>query len=159
MMKEYIIMKKCVPLLLCVCLLLAASASWAEPATEESAPLTAPGYVLVTTYSQLGWLALPAPGEEDVVFPLWQQLPDGTQVVNVIHLTPEGVYVEDATCENHDCVDQGLVTLENREERILGNMIICLPNQLMLQLYTAEEVEMLVSMGYPSPEAASPSED
>ena len=35
---------------------------------------------------------------------------------------------------------QGTVTLENRDERILYNMIICLPNQVMLELYTPEEV-------------------
>ena len=32
------------------------------------------------------------------------------------------------------------LTLENREERILGNMIICLPNQVTLQLFTPEEL-------------------
>ena len=48
--------------------------------------------------------------------------------------------MEDSTCANHDCIDQGIVTLENRKERILGNMIICLPNQVCLQLYTPEEI-------------------
>jgi hypothetical protein len=48
--------------------------------------------------------------------------------------------MEDSTCENHDCVDQGEVTLENRKDRILGNMIICLPNQVTLQLLTPDEV-------------------
>ena len=58
----------------------------------------------------------------------------------MIHLTPDGVYMEDSTCANHDCVNQGTVTLENRNDRILGNMIICLPNQVTLQLYTPEEI-------------------
>ena len=71
-------------------------------------------------------------------------MPDGTEVENVIHLTPDGVYMEDSTCENHDCVEQGEVTLENREERILSNMIICLPNQVWLQLFTPEEVLEMV---------------
>jgi hypothetical protein len=48
--------------------------------------------------------------------------------------------MEDSTCENHDCVEQGMVTLENRDERILSNMIICLPNQVTLQLFTPEEL-------------------
>ena len=65
---------------------------------------------------------------------------DGTEAVNTIHLTPEGVYMEDSTCQGHDCVQQGEVTLDNRNERILGNMIICLPNQVTLQLYTPEEL-------------------
>ena len=108
---------------------------------EEDAPLPA-GYVLVSTATQAGWLALPTEGEQ--VFPLSQLLPDGTQALNVIHLTPEGVYMEDASCANHDCVGQGEVTLDNISERILGNMIICLPNQVVLQLYTPEETLALL---------------
>ena len=114
----------------------------AQPAaTDESAedaPKPAKGYVLVTTPAQSGWLPLPEEGE--LSYPLRQLLPDGTEAVNTIHLTPEGVYMEDSTCEGHDCVQQGIVTLENREERILGNMIICLPNQVTLQLFTPEEL-------------------
>ena len=64
----------------------------------------------------------------------------GTETENVVHLTPEGVYMESSTCEGHDCVLQGEVTLENRKDRILGNMIICLPNQVCLQLFTPDEI-------------------
>ena len=107
----------------------------AEP---TDSPKPAKGYVLVTTATQSGWLPLPEEGE--VSYPLRQLLPNGTEAVNTIHLTPEGVYMEDSTCEGHDCVQQGVVTLDNRAERILGNMIICLPNQVTLQLYTPEEL-------------------
>ena len=109
---------------------------------EDGAPQPAKAYVLVSTATQAGWLPLPEEGE--VSFPLRQVLPDGTEAVNVIHLTPEGVCMEDSTCENHDCVQQGMVTLENRDERILSNMIICLPNQVVLQLLTPEEVLEMV---------------
>ncbi len=117
----------------------------AQPqATEEptDSPKPAKGYVLVTTATQSGWLPLPEEGE--VSYPLRQLLPNGTEAVNTIHLTPEGVYMEDSTCEGHDCVQQGEVTLDNRVERILGNMIICLPNQVTLQLYTPEELLEMV---------------
>ena len=117
----------------------------AQPqATEEptDSPKPAKGYVLVTTATQSGWLPLPEEGE--VSYPLRQLLPNGTEAVNTIHLTPEGVYMEDSTCEGHDCVQQGEVTLDNRAERILGNMIICLPNQVTLQLYTPEELLEMV---------------
>ena len=100
------------------------------------------GYVLVSTATQAGWLPLPIEGEQS--FPLAQLLPDGTQSLNVIHLTPEGVYMEDSTCENHDCVNQGEVTLQNKADRILANMIICLPNQVTLSLFTPEEVLELI---------------
>lgn len=111
----------------------------AEPsAGPEASPQPAKGYVLVTTATQMGWLPLPEEGE--VSYPLKQVLPDGTEAVNVIHLTPEGVYMEDSTCANHDCIDEGEVTLDNKDTRILGNMILCLPNQVTLQLFTPEEV-------------------
>ncbi|MDO4865231.1 MAG: NusG domain II-containing protein [Clostridia bacterium] len=80
-------------------------------------------------------------------------MPDGTQTLNLIHLTPDSVYMEDSTCENHDCIGQGIVSFENKEERILGNMIVCLPNQVLLELYTAEEVAELVAMGMPAPQS------
>lgn len=116
------------------------------PATEEELTARpAKGYVLVTTATQSGWLALPEEGE--VSFPLTQIKPDGTEAVNVIHLTPDSVYMEDANCENHDCIQEGEVTLENRNDRVLYNMILCLPNQVMLALYTPEEVLALVKGG------------
>ena len=113
-------------------------------ASTEDVPSAAPAraYVLVCTAEQTGWLPLPDEGE--LTYSLKQLLPDGNEAENVIHLTPEGMYVESATCANHDCIDQGMVTLANRDERVLGNMIICLPNQVVLYLYTPEEVLALV---------------
>ena len=112
-----------------------------EGASEGEAQ-PARGYVLVQTATQSGWLPLPDEGEYS--YPLRQVLPDGSEAENLIHLTADGVYMEDSTCENHDCIAQGTVTLENRDERILSNYIICLPNQVFLQLFTPEEVlEML----------------
>ena len=121
-----------------------------EPASPVATPVPARGYVLVTTATQMGFL--PLPEEEDYVFPLTQLRTDGTFTENVIHLTPEGVYMESSTCENHDCIEEGIVTLENRKDRILGNMIICLPNQVTLQLLTPEEILSLM------PESVSPAE-
>ena len=121
-------------------------ATTAPDGDGEASPSPAKGYVLVTTATQAGWLPLPEEGEAS--FPVKQVLPDGTEAENVIHLTPDGVYMEDSTCEGHDCIDQGVVTLENRNDRILSNMIICLPNQVTLQLYTPEEVlEMMQGRG------------
>ena len=120
-----------------------------EAGTAEMTPeaLTAKGYVYVSTATQAGWLPLPDEGEYS--WHLKQILPDGSAAENVVHVTADGVFMEDSTCDNHDCVQQGLVTLDNREERILGNMIICLPNQVFLQLFTVDEVrEMLAEQGY-----------
>ena len=126
-------------IVICLALMLALCLSAGADQADEKLP---EGYVLVSTAAQSGWLPLPTEGES--VFPLSQVQPDGTQTLNVIHLTPDGVYMEDANCANHDCIGQGEVTLENIPERILGNMIICLPNQVVLQLYTPEETMALL---------------
>ena len=95
---------------------------------------------------------VPSSDSYDAIIVLGAQvLPDGTETLNVIHLSPTGVFMEDSTCENHDCVEQGTVTFENRYERILSNMIICLPNQVILQLYDPDEVRALVDRGMPAP--------
>ena len=109
-----------------------------EGAQEEEAAPLARGYVLVTSPTVTGWL--PLPEEEDYVYPLRQINGEGKKTVNMIHVTPEGVYMESSTCDNQNCVHEGIVTLENRDSRILGNMIICLPNQVTLELYSAEEL-------------------
>ena len=121
---------------------------------EDAEPAMPAGYVLVSTATQSGWLPLPTEG--DSVFPLSQVLPDGTQALNVIHLMPDGVYMEDSTCKNHDCVGEGEVTLENIPERVLGNMIICLPNQVVLQLYTPEETMAILGELPEIPEREKP---
>ncbi len=46
-----------------------------------------------------------------------------------------------SNCDNQDCVHQGKVTLDNRENRVLMNMIICLPNRVVLTLLDAQEAQ------------------
>lgn len=64
--------------------------------------------------------------------------------VNTIEVTPESICMAESSCDNQDCVEQGVVSLENKNERVLQNMIICLPNEVVLELYTYEEVEALL---------------
>ena len=99
-------------------------------------------YVLVRMPDPIGLLPLPIEGEYTRT--IRQTMADGTEAINVLHLTPNGVWMEDANCEGHDCIHEGEVTLENREERVLWNMIICLPHQLSLELITREEAEQLI---------------
>ena len=100
-------------------------------------------YLLVTiggtTYQPIG---LHTEGE----FTLTQ----ADDVVNVVHVTPTSVNMAASTCDNQDCVLQGTVSLANRNDRVLQNMILCLPNEVVLSLYTEEEVaELLLNMaGY-----------
>lgn len=99
-------------------------------------------YVLVRMPNPIGLLPLPTEGEYTRT--IRQTMADGSEAINVLHLTPNGFWMEDANCEGQDCVNEGEVTLENREERILWNMVICLPHQLSLELITREEAESLL---------------
>ncbi len=101
----------------------------------------APGYVLVRMPEPAGLLPLPTEGEYTAA--VRQTLPDGSEAYNRVRLTPEGFRIADADCAGHDCMQQGTVTLENRADRLLLNMIICLPHQLILELYTPEEARNL----------------
>ena len=112
----------------------------AELMTDEAlraGDWSAPAYVLVTSPSRSGWLALPREGT--LLFRLTDGAEGEAEAFNLIRLTPEGVRVEDANCRNRDCVGQGTVTLENRSERLLGALIVCLPHQAVLQLFSPEE--------------------
>ena len=64
---------------------------------------------------------------------------------NKIHVTAESIQMSSANCDNQDCVEQGEVSLSNREERLLGNMIICLPNNVTLELLTPAEAEEMIA--------------
>ena len=139
-----------------ILLLLAASRLFAGPGAvvTDSAPTMAPSaappraasdgeddaadpvraYLLVTV-GGVAYQPLPLTQEGD--YTITQK---ATGAENVIHVSTEGVYMKSSTCENHDCVQQGEVTLANKGTRILGNMIICLPNQVTLELYSEQEL-------------------
>ncbi len=109
----------------------------AEP-FDENGSLPASAYLYISSPSSSGWL--PLPESDSFEYRLVQPLGDGTEAENVILLTPEGIQMISANCSNHDCLMQGEVTLENRDARILYNMIVCLPHQVVLELYSREEV-------------------
>ena len=101
------------------------------------------GYVLVRLQNSAGLLPLPLEGEYTKT--VRQEMPDGSEYVNVIRITPTGFRMEEANCEGHDCIGEGEVTFENRQERALENMVICLPHQLVLSLITREEAERMIN--------------
>ena len=100
------------------------------------------GYVLVQLQNSAGLLPLPQEGEYTKT--IRQKMADGSEMVNVLHITPTGFWMEESNCEEQDCIGEGEVTLENRLERILGNMVICLPHQLVVYLITREEAEKMI---------------
>ena len=50
---------------------------------------------------------------------------------NKIRITEDAVFMEEADCPGHDCVDMGRYTRDNWETR---NMIVCLPHRLSIQV-------------------------
>ena len=60
---------------------------------------------------------------------------------NVIAFTRDSIMMKSSNCANGDCIHQGVVTLENLNKRVLKNMIICLPNEIILTLLTPEEAQ------------------
>ncbi len=76
----------------------------------------------------------PIPMDRDKIITIKQE--DGK--VNKVHITPDSVYMESSTCENQDCVGQGEVTLDNYTTRILSSFVICLPNEVTIELVPAD---------------------
>lgn len=53
---------------------------------------------------------------------------------NVVAADAAGVWMAEANCPDHTCVEQGKITPENARLRALGNRIICLPNRVTVEL-------------------------
>lgn len=71
---------------------------------------------------------------------------DGSE--NVVHIGKNSFYMEASNCDNQNCVGQGEVTLDNRDSRVLYNMVICLPHRLTLELLTPEEAAARFAEAY-----------
>lgn len=86
---------------------------------------------------------------DDAVWPLMPLSEVGNWTIeqdngakNVLRATERGVVMHFSTCDNQNCVHQGEVSLDNRDSRALGNMIVCLPNKVIVELLTPEEAGM-----------------
>ena len=76
----------------------------------------------------------PIPMDRDKIITIKQD--DGK--INKVHITPQEVYMESSTCDNQDCVGQGAVNVDTYEQRILGTYVICLPNEVVIEMVPAE---------------------
>lgn len=98
----------------------------------------AESYLLLTTASGT---RMPIPLNADNAFRLTQA--DGSE--NVVHIGKNSFYMESSNCENQNCVQQGEVNLENRDRRVLFNMVICLPHNIRLELVTQDEARAFLT--------------
>lgn len=139
-------MKKINLLVLAVCVALIAVVTVAamllghRPATLPEDVTAQGGYVYIAAGGQGKWFSLP---QEETTLTLRRTKADGTEIENIVALTSEGAYMLSSTCDNQDCVHQGLVTLQNKAQRPLQNMILCLPNDVIIELYSAQELQAL----------------
>lgn len=76
----------------------------------------------------------PIPMDRDKIITIKQE----NGHVNKVHITPEKVFMESSSCENQDCVQQGEIHMDTYKERILGTHIICLPNNVSIEMVPAE---------------------
>ena len=65
---------------------------------------------------------------------------NGGANVNVVTVTADSMCVTESTCPTQDCVSQGLVTLDNRSDRIFGDYIYCMAHNVTLRLVSSEEL-------------------
>ena len=116
----------------------------AEPtAAPESANMVGPvmpkqteevkGHVIITVGGRQ--YGDPIPMDRDKIITIRQENGE----INKIRITPDSVDMEYSTCENQDCIGEGTITLDNYNERILGTWIICLPNQVTIEMVPADE--------------------
>ncbi|MBQ8200809.1 MAG: NusG domain II-containing protein [Clostridia bacterium] len=120
----------------------AAEEPTAEPAEAEAAGTAktpAKAYLVVTVAGVMYEpIALHEPGRYTVT---------RGENVNIIEVTEDSVWMDESTCDNQDCILQGVVSLDNMDTRVFQNLIICLPNEVMLQLFTPEQLaDALMSM-------------
>lgn len=62
---------------------------------------------------------------------------------NVVSMFPGGFVMQESNCHNQDCIHQGEVTVDNVDTRLLYHQIICLPNQVVLEMVDGEETQLL----------------
>ena len=93
------------------------------------------GYVIIMVGSRQ--YGDPIPMDRDKIITIRQN----EEKINRIHITRDSVYMESSTCANQDCVGEGEVTLENYKMRILGTYIVCLPNEVTVEMIPAETAE------------------
>ena len=90
------------------------------------------GYVLLTVGGRQ--YGDPIPMDRDKIITLRQE----GDKINKVHITPEKVYMESSTCDNQDCVQQGEVHVDTYKDRILGTYVICLPNNVSIEMVPVE---------------------
>lgn len=81
----------------------------------------------------------PVPFTSDYVVTITQE--DGKQ--NTANVSADAVNMTVSTCPGQECIHQGKVSMANRDQRVLYNQIICLPNTVILSVLDEKEARQL----------------
>ena len=112
----------------------ATSTDMEESAGKEDAASLADAY-LVVMVGDVVYNPIPLTGPNRYV------LRQGNgEKVNIVEVTEDSIWMAESTCDNQDCIYQGKVSLENRDTRVLQNMVLCLPHNVTLLLMTQDEI-------------------
>lgn len=67
------------------------------------------------------------------------EIDQGNNIVNHVEVKDGAIFMADSTCPDQQCVYQGEITPENYEDRALRNWVVCLPNQVTIELVLEDE--------------------
>lgn len=67
------------------------------------------------------------------------EIDQGNGTVNHVIVKDGAINMQDSTCPDQQCIHQGEITAENYEDRVLRNWIVCLPNQVTIELVLEDE--------------------
>ncbi len=67
------------------------------------------------------------------------EINQGSDIVNHVEVKDGAIYMADSSCPDQQCVDQGKITAKNYEQRALRNWVVCLPNQVTVELVLEDE--------------------
>ncbi len=115
---------------------------------EDSGRLPGSAYLLVSVNNRM---YEPIPLHEDFYLDIFREGGYHNEVVS----RSGAVSMSFSTCDNQLCVHQGEVSLDNRDLRALFNQIVCLPNEVLLEVLDEREVMVLYGE-QPLEEAARP---
>lgn len=117
-------------LLIVAAVLIVAAAGMA--AVRFLSPHTATNYARIYVGS---YIYKEVPLNEDQVI----EIDQGSGVINHVEVKNGAIFMADSTCPDQQCVDQGEISMENYEDRILRNWVVCLPNQVTIELALEDE--------------------
>ena len=100
---------------------------------EESGRLPGSAYLRISVNNRM---YEPIPLQEDFSVDILREGGYRNEVIN----TSGTVSMSFSTCDNQLCVHQGGVSVDNRDLRALYNQIVCLPNEVLLEVLDEKEV-------------------